>query len=41
MRASCRTEKEYNKNHSAKRIVVEHVMSCHVICRDKKAQDNV
>jgi hypothetical protein len=26
LRASCRIEKDYNKNHSAKRIVVEHVM---------------
>ena len=26
LRANCRTEKEYNKNHSAKRIVLEHVM---------------
>jgi len=34
--ANCRTEKEYNKNPSAKKIVVEHVMSCHAICRIKK-----
>jgi len=40
LRARCRTGKEYNKNHSAKRIEVEHVMSCYVICRDKKVQNN-
>jgi len=26
LRSRCRTGKEYNKNHSAKRIEVEHVM---------------
>jgi hypothetical protein len=32
--ARCRTEKEYSKNHSAKRMMVGHVMSCHL--QDKK-----
>ena len=36
MRDNCRTEKEYHKNHSTKRMVVEHAMPCHAICRIKK-----
>jgi len=38
LRGNYRTEKEYHKNHSTKRMVVEFVIPCHL--QDKKVLDN-
>jgi hypothetical protein len=41
LRASCRTAKEYKKNHSAMRIVVEHAISCHLQYKNYRIMNDV